>query len=121
MLSQIDPDELLTSGVYRRAARHLATRIDAPLGELPPGDDQLARAIADLVERTGRVGEVREEHVEHARLVLELDRLDRALAQARASVQSASSGTERIPDLARAREDVLAGIRGVVARLEQPV
>jgi DNA primase len=115
MLSAIDADELLTNSAYRRAAVHLAGRTSAPLSGLPADDEELARIVADLVERAGRVGEVREEHLEHARLVLELSRLDRALVRVRAR-----SG-EGVAELAREREGVLSAIRRVTGRLEQTV
>jgi DNA primase len=113
MLAEIDAEVMLTSDTYRRAARHLAGRAAAPLAELPEGDEELARVLVDLVERAGRIGEVREERLEHARLVLELGRADRAIARARTD---AASG---ISELARQRESVLAAIHAVGARLER--
>jgi hypothetical protein len=71
--------------------------------------------VADLVARAGRLGEVSADQLEHARLVLERARLERALRRARA---------ERAPgiaQLARDREEVLDSIRRVVSRLEQAV
>jgi DNA primase len=115
MLSAIEADELLTSSVYRRAAGHLGGRTSAPLSELPADDEELARVIAELVERAGRVGDVREEHLQHARLVLELARLDRALVRARATAG------EGVAEVAHEREGVLSAMRSVVARLEQTV
>ncbi len=114
-LSRIDPDELLTSEMLRRAAKHLTGRTSSPLADLPSDDDQLVRVVADLVARAGRVGQVGEERLEHARLVLELSRIDRAIVRARAH---GSAGTR---ELAHEREQVLAAIRGVVARLEKAV
>jgi DNA primase len=114
-LGSIDPDELLTSSVYRRAARHLAPRTGSPLSELPPDDDELARVIADLVSLAGRASTVSEERLNHARLVLEMARLDRSVARARAT------GAPGIGDLAREREHVREQLHGVVARLEQTV
>src|SRR5262249_10650900 len=38
-LFEIDPDQLITSEVMRRAARHIAGRAHAPLADLPPDDD----------------------------------------------------------------------------------
>lgn len=114
-LAAIDPDELLTSELLRRAARHLTGRTSAPLAGLPPDDEELARVIADLVARAGRAGQVSEERLEHARLVLELARMDRAILRARAQ---GAAGTS---ELGREREHVLAAIRGVVARLEKAV
>ncbi len=114
-LLRIDPDELLTSEVLRRAAKHLTGRTSSPLADLPSDDDQLARVIADLVARAGRAGQVDEERLEHARLLLELARIDRAIVRARAQ---GSGGTR---ELAHEREQLLAAIRGVVARLEAAV
>ena len=114
-LARIDPDELLTSELLRRAARHLAPRAATPLADLPREDEELARVVAALVERAGRLGAVRAEELEHALLVLERDRLDRAIRRARAARATG------IAALAREREDVLAGIRRVVAQLERAV
>jgi DNA primase len=114
-LSTSDPDELLTSEVLRRAARHLAGRTDSPLADLPAEDEDLARVIAELVARAGRSAEVSVERLEHARLVLERDRLDRAIRRAR------GEGGADVTALAREREAVLERIRGVVARLEKAV
>ena len=114
-LAEIDPDQLLTSEPLRRAARQLQGRTGSPLADLPPDDDELARIIADLVARAGRSADVSPERLEHARLVLERDGLDRAIIRARAK------GGTGINDLARAREHVLERIRGVVSRLEKAV
>jgi DNA primase len=115
MLAEIDADQLLTSEAFRRAARHLRGRAGSPMADLPGDDEGLARLIADLVARAGRAGDVGEERLEHARLVLELGRVDRALARARAT------GAGGITELAREREQVRAAIRNVVARLERAV
>jgi hypothetical protein len=115
-LAAIDPDEFLTSDPLRRAARHLVGRVGSPLADLPPDDEELARVVADLVARAGRAGAVGVDRLEHARLVLERSRIDRAIRRARAS--GAGAG---IPSLAREREQVLEGIRRVVARMEKAV
>jgi DNA primase len=114
-LAGSDLDELLTSDAMRRAARHIAQRTDAPLEDLPPDDEELARLVADLVARAGRAGVVSSQRLRHARLVLDRARLDRAIRRARAE------GGEEIPDLARQREEILEEIRGVVASLERAV
>jgi DNA primase len=113
-LASIDPDLLLTSEPLRRAARHLTGHVGSPLADLPPDDEQLASVVADLVARSGRAGTVTVEQLEHARLVLELRRVERAIRRARAD------GVSGI-DLAREREHVREAIRGVVARMERAV
>ncbi len=115
VLSASDPERLLTSEPLRRAARHLVGRTHSPLADLPPGDEDLARLVADLVARAGRMGDASAERLEHARLVLERDRLNRAIVRARAE------GATGISELAREREQVLEAIRRVVARLERAV
>ncbi|PZR60759.1 MAG: DNA primase [Candidatus Eremiobacter antarcticus] len=114
-LVAIDPDELLTSGVFRRAARHIAGRTASPLADLPGDDEELARVVADLVARAGRAGDVSAERLEHARLILEQARLDRAIRRAR------GQGGMDIAALAHERERVREAILEVGARLERAV
>jgi DNA primase len=114
-LFEIDIDQLITSELLRRAARHIAGRPHSPLADLPPDDDQLARTVAGLVADAGQRASISPDELQHARLVLERDRLDRAIRRARAE------GATEIPELAREREAVLEGIRQVVARLERAV
>ncbi len=114
-LQSIDVDELLTSEPMRRAARHIMPRTDSPMSDLPEGDEQLARIVADLVGRAGRTPDAGPDRVEHARLVLERSRLDRAIRRARVS------GSMDVARLAREREQVLERIHAVVVSLEQTV
>jgi DNA primase len=114
-LAASDPEELLTSTLLRRAAHHLRGRAAAPLSDLPEGDEELARVIADLVELAGRARDVGAERLEHARLLLERDRLDRAIRRARVL------GQVEATTLGRERELVLEQIRGTVSRLESAV
>ncbi len=114
-LFEIDPEQLITSETMRRAARHLAGRTGSPLADLPGDDDRLARTIADLVARAGRGGQVSEDQLVHARLVLERARLERAIRRARAE------GASGIGELAREREAVMEKIRQVVGKLERAV
>jgi DNA primase len=114
-LFEIDLDQLITSESLRRAARHIAGRTHSPLADLPAGDDLLARTVAGLVEEAGRRGRVSEDELVHARLVLELDRLERAIRRARAE------GATEIPELARERESVREQLHHVAGRLERAV
>ena len=114
-------DELLTSERLRRAAAHLRGRTRTPTAELPEGDDELALVVAELVKRAGEMGgrgpdrrPLSPERLEHARLVLELERVDRARIRARAQRSPATS-------LAREHERVMAELHAVVARMEQAV
>jgi DNA primase len=114
-LARVDTDELLTSDVLRRAARHLAPRTASPLADLPSDDEELARTVADLVDRAGRAGTVSAARLEHALLVLQRSRLDRAIRRARAT------GGTSITALAQERDQVLEAIHKVVAQLERAV
>jgi DNA primase len=120
-LSASDIDELLTSERLRRAAAHLRGRTRTPTAELPVDDEPLALVVAELVRRAGEMGgrgpdrrPPSPERLEHARLVLELERVDRARIRARAQGSPMTS-------LARERERVMAELHQVVARLEQAV
>jgi DNA primase len=115
MLVSIDPELLLTSEPLRRAARHLAGRLASPLADLPRDDEQLATTVADLVARAGSAGPVSVEALEHARLLLELGRVERAIRRAR------GAGSSGISDLAREREQVRQQIRAVTGRMERAV
>jgi DNA primase len=114
-LASFDPDQLLTSDSLRRIARHLAAgHTESPMTDLPADDEEFARAVASLVELAGRMPGPSGDRLEHARLVLELDRLDRAILRLRGMGPQASGTGE----LARQREDVRAAIRSVGARIE---
>jgi DNA primase len=111
-LARIDIDELLTSKAMRSAARQLQGRLRTPLADLPPGDEPLARTVADIVAQAGRVPDPSAERLEHTRLVLELGRLERAINRARADGTGISA-------LAAERERVREEMQAVVARLEK--
>jgi DNA primase len=117
-LAAIDPEEHLTSTVLRRAARQLAGRLASPLSELPADDEELARVVAELVARAGRGGRVGADQLEHARLLLELSRVERELARATGPAASPAPG-KGIVELARRRQDVREAIRSVVSRIER--
>ena len=113
-LQAIDPDQHLTSDRLRRAARHLAGQTEMPLSGLAPDDEELARVMADLVARAGRVGQVTAEQLEQQRLLLERARLERAIRRAR------EAGAPSV-DLAREREQVTGEIHAIEARTERAV
>ncbi len=114
-LEAIDPDEHLTSDPLRRAARHLAGQPELPLAGLATDDEQLARVVADLVQRAGRVRDVRPEQLEEQRLILEKARLERAIRRARREQRT------KLPALAEQREAVMEAIHAVVGRLEKAI
>jgi DNA primase len=111
-LARIDAEHYITSDLWRRAAAHLQSRLEAPLRDLPPGDEELARAVADLVKRAGKATEVTADRLDHARLVLDLARLEREIRRARAL----RSGD--VVALARARQAVKQEIATLVTKLE---
>jgi DNA primase len=112
-LFEIDPEQLITSEVMRRAARHLAGRTHAPLSDLPVDDEPLARTVADLVARAGRAGSVSPDQLQHALLVLDEARLDRAIRRATAE------GDGSVSELAQEREVVRAARHAVTTRMER--
>jgi hypothetical protein len=114
-LQAIDPDQHLTSERLRRAARHLAGQTEMPLTGLDADDEELARIMKDLVARAGRVKQVRAEHLQQQRLLLERTRLERAIRRAQ------QQHTAGIADLARERESVMGEIRALDARIERAV
>jgi len=114
-------DELLTSERLRGAAAHLRGRTRTPTAELPAGDEQLALVVAELVKRAGEMAgrdparrALSPDRLEHARLMLELERVDRAKIRARAEGSPMTA-------LARERERVLVDLHAANARLEQAV
>ncbi len=114
LLASIDPAELFSVGTLRRAARHLTGRLASPLTDLPD-EDELARTVAGLVALAGRGRDPGPDRLEHAHLVLELARLDRALARRRAE------GGTGVMNLARERDEVHDRVLAVGTRLQQPI
>ena len=97
-------DELFSAPATRRAAEYLRGRLRSPAGELPAGDEPLARLVAELVIRAGEL-EATPAKLELEALQLDLHNLDRRIATAR------TEGHERIRDLAAERQQVLDAIR----------
>jgi DNA primase len=103
-LADADLDELFISPETRRAAEYLRGRLRTPAADLPPGDEPLARLVAELVIRAGQL-EATPEKLELEALQLDLSRLDRLIAGARVT------GGEGLRDLAVRRQHVLDAIR----------
>ena len=103
-LAAADLDELFSAPETRRAAAYLRGRLRSPAGELPAGDEPLARLVAELVIRAGQL-EATPAKLELEALQLDLHNLDRRIATAR------TEGHERIHDLAAERQQVLDAIR----------
>ena len=103
---------LLATEALRRIARHLRGRTRSPMADLPADDELFARQVAGLVELSGRVPDPSPDRLEHARLLLELDRLERALRRARALGEGSS-------ELARERERVRGALHEVGSRMEK--
>ena len=96
--------ELFSSPQTRRAAEYLRGRLRSPAGELPAGDEPLARLVAELVIRAGQL-DATPAKLELEALQLDLHNLDRQIATAR------TDGHERIRHLAAERQQVLDAIR----------
>jgi len=103
-LAAADLDDLFSAPETRRAAEYLRGRLRSPAGELPAGDEPLARVVAELVIRAGQL-EATPGKLELEALQLDLHNLDRRIATAR------TEGHERIHDLAAERQQVLDAIR----------
>ncbi|MEO8966987.1 MAG: DNA primase [Solirubrobacteraceae bacterium] len=113
MLDAIEADELLTSEVLRRAAGHLRGRTATPMTDLPAEDDELAHAVSALVSQAGRLPDVRLERLEHNRLMLEYDRLGRAILRAR------SGGGGSASELGAERERISEAMRQISFDVEE--
>jgi DNA primase len=103
-LAAANLDELFSAPDTRRAAEYLRGRLRSPAGELPAGDESLARLVAELVIRAGQL-DATPAKLELEALQLDLHNLDRRIATAR------TDGHERIHDLAAERQQVLDAIR----------
>jgi DNA primase len=103
-LGAADLDALFSAPATRRAAEYLRGRLRSPAGELPAGDEPLARLVAELVIRAGQL-EATPAKLELEALQLDLHSLDRRIAIAR------SAGEGGIRELAAERQRVLDAIR----------
>jgi DNA primase len=113
VLNRIDTDQLLTNDVMRRAARHLAEHLPDTAVEPSSDDPELIITLTDLVDRAGRGRSVSTDEVEHARLVLERDRLMR---EKKHRQQHGLAGLHKVSSELQAVEDAR---RVIVARLDR--
>jgi DNA primase len=118
-LAEVDPDVLFSTEMMRRVARHLSTDLDRPLHGLPADDAELSAMVAALDARAPRGGDIGPNELEHARLLLELARLDRLIRVA--SLRREGEEGPSLPELAGQRQAVKASIGDVMSRLERPV
>ncbi len=115
-LARIDPDELLLDDLLRRTARFLSIHLPGALPD-PPGDDpELILTLDDLRARAGRGRRVSPDELEHARLVLERDRLRREIGYLREH----GGGGGTLATLSAEQQAVIAAIKVIVTRLEGP-
>ena len=103
-LAAVDVDDYFSSLTSRKAALYLRTHLRHPGGNLPSGDEDLARLVAKLTVEANRI-EATPAKLELEALQLDLHRLDRHIANAR------SNGTTGMSALAVERQKVLDLIR----------
>jgi DnaB-helicase binding domain of primase len=111
-LARMDLDAHFSSAATRRAARHLAVHPVGPLARVPESEPELGALLGELAGRFG-AEPVGAESLEHAELLLELARLQRAIAAARAE------RSLEIPTLAARREEVKRRLDEVAERIER--
>ncbi len=114
-LARIDPEALLREDRLRRAARFLIGHLPDALPEAPGDDPELTVVLDDLISRAARGGRVSADELEHARLLLERDRLAREIKYLR------EHGGGGLAPLSAEYQDVITTIQTVVGRLERPV
>jgi DNA primase len=102
-LAAAPPEALFSADATRRAGAYLRGRLRSPAGDLPHGDEELARLVAELVIRAGQL-DATAEGLELEALQLDLHRLDRQIAIAR-------TGVGDMHELATERQRVLDEIR----------
>jgi DNA primase len=103
-LAATDIEDYFSAPATRQAAAYLRGRLRTPAADLPPGDEPLARLVAELVVGAGAL-EATPGKLELEALQLDLHRLERHISEARLS------GTGGIGALAAERQRVLEEIR----------
>ena len=103
-LAEVEVDDYFSAPATRKAAEYLRGRLRTPTANLPPGDDEFARLIAELVVRSGAL-EATPAKLELEALQLDLHRLERHISSARLT------GASGVTALAAQRQKVLDEIR----------
>jgi DNA primase len=103
-LAAVEIDDYFSSPTTRKAAAYLRQHLRHPGGNLPSGDEDLARLVAKLTVDANRL-EATPAKLELEALQLDLHRLERHISQARLS------GTTGVSALAVERQKVLDAIR----------
>jgi DNA primase len=109
VLKQVNIDQLITNDVMRRAAHHLALHLPDTKAEPSADEPELLDTLTDLVDRAGRGPSVGAGEVEHARLLLERDRLQREKKYGR------DNGLPGLRQLSIELQAVEAAMKAVVA------
>lgn len=115
VLKRIDSDQLITSDVMRRAARHLAQHLPDINADSSADDPELLVTLTDLVDRAGRGPAVSAADVEHAHLLLERDRLQREKKHRQ------SHGLPGLHKVASELQAVEEAMKSIVARRDRPI
>ena len=102
-LAAVDTDVLFTTELGRRAAAHLREHFDAPAVGVPT-EDPLSGLVAELVLRARALDQPDPADLDRNQRMLDLARLDRQIAAARAAATPVS-------DLAAERQAVLTELR----------
>jgi DNA primase len=112
VLARVRPEEHFTSELLRRAAERLHGHLGAPLDALPEDDAELRALVHELAvsfdEET-----VGPDSLEHGWLLLELARLQRSIAAARAE------GSLGIAELAAERIEIKRRVDEVAERIDR--
>ncbi|HWK26243.1 MAG TPA: DNA primase [Solirubrobacter sp.] len=104
-LATVDVEEYFSTPATRQAATYLRGRLRTPTADLPPGDEALARLVAEVVVSSGGL-EATNAKLELEALQLDLHRIERQIAVARQTGDTSGVGA-----LANERQRVHEEIR----------
>jgi DNA primase len=102
-LAAVDPDVLFATDLGRRAAAHLREHFTTPMAGLA-SEDPLSGLVAELLLRARALEEPDPAELDRSQRMLDLARLDRQIAAARAAQSP-------VGDLAAERQEVLTELR----------